>query len=197
MANVAEPPNAEPSAGRATVDGEATAAEVEAAAQAARMDAAAAALTPELRAAVDRANAVRNTIAIYRGTLLREDAPAAIKAEARARIDAAWRALQGHGVEEWNRVLLMRAVDFAARAGRGAEAVLAELPPELVACLDPHREALGALVAVWPRTTAGKGARGTLGKFAACAALWEAATGTKTTDKAWKTLWFDVAADQP
>ncbi len=197
MANVAEPPNAEHDAGRAIPDGMATPAEIEMAARAARMDAAAAALSPELRAAVARANAVRYMMATYRSTLLREDAPAAVKAEARARIDAAWRALQGHGVEEWNRVLLMRAVDSAARAGRGAEAVLAELPPELVACLDPHRDALGALVVVWPRTTAGKGARGALGKFAACAALWEAATGTKTTDRAWKTLWFDVAAGQP
>lgn len=153
------------------------------------------ALAPPETATFWRANAVRNKMQYWKTALLRPDAPHELKQEALRGIDRAWAAIQGHDVETWNKVTLMRAVDSVARANTATgtaagEAVLGELPPELVALLDPHREALGTLVGAWRRKRAGNCGQS---KWAQCAALWKAATGVETTDDVWKTLWKDVA----
>jgi hypothetical protein len=147
-------------------------------------------------ACVARAYGVRNAIAAAISDLQRDDAPAELKALARAAIDSAWRALAHRDPSAENRLRLMFEVDKVAASTADAttsgQEVLARLPPELVMLLVPHAAALGQVVDAWRNRKPGRGAGGRPGKWAALVAVWKLATGEATKGSLWEAAWKEA-----
>jgi len=139
---------------------------------------------------IARATAVMNRMSIERSMLKRADCSPERRAEALAYIKRGWVALAGRSTLTEDRLRMMQAVDEVALTnsseGQGA-AVLALLPPELLARLAAHSDQLRDLVLAWRVKTAGR--RGRAGKWVTCSKVWEAATGEKTLPDVWERSW--------
>ena len=182
--------------------------EVQHARQAEAVDRILAAATPELRARHTRATEVINAIALYRDMLLAspptgpngEPLPPELAnrhfeylEENWRRINAAWEAIFGHGGDQAKRILLMQAVDVAARLPGDAAMVLAQLEPvdpELAERLAPHTHRIDELLVAWTNKYARLSKHGERDKWTSIAELWSAATGETTETEAWRRAWL-------